>query len=172
MKKSISRILALTLALVMLLGAIPMVSAATCANDMHDYTVSTTKAATCSAAGSQTLRCKKCGTTQTIPIPKLEHTVSWSYSSTDGSAVTCAKDFEAIGTCTRCRATGDINNTRYYDASLKKTVKRNTHLVASWSYPESWDCTKSEVTLVGTCVICGKDDVTKTITIEPTKEQT
>lgn len=52
------------------------------------------------------------------------------------------------------------------------TVTAGTHLVAVWSYPESWDCTKSSVELVGTCEICGKDDVTKTITIEPTKEHT
>jgi len=157
MKKTISRVLALTLALIMLLGAIPMVSAAetSCEDGIHEFTVSKTVKATCSKEGSQTLKCKHCGFTITKTLPKLEHTVTWTYPA-DAS---CESEFTATGTCSVCRT-----------KNLTMKVAAGTHLVSSWAHPKNYDCTADKLPLEGKCLLCDTK-VTKQID-NPEKDAT
>jgi len=104
MKKSLSRVLSLALVLVMLIGVMPMASAANCAEGAHSWDAGTTTTpATCKVPGVKTYACTNgdCAATRTeeIPVDATKHTVEeWSYAPD----YNCEQGGDKSGYCEDC----------------------------------------------------------------------
>ncbi len=105
----------------------------------------TTKAATCIQAGTQTRKCSACAKTETKTIAKLGH----SYKDTTVKA-TCEEQGYTQHTCTRC---GDMYKDTYTDAT--------GHKFSSWTTTKAATCTQAG-TQTRKCSACAKTE-TKTI---------
>ena len=108
-----------------------------------------TKAATCTATGTQTGICSVCGKTETQTIPALGHKYSTTW--TTDKAATCGTAGSKSHHCTRCSAKSDVT-------AIPATGKHDFN---------DWTITKAETytatgTKTRTCKVCKK---TETATI-------
>lgn len=107
----------------------------------HSYgSWTTTAAATCTAAGSQTRKCS-CGKTETKALPALGHNFSQSF--TIDKAATCAEAGSKSKHCTRCNAKSEIT-------AIPVLTTHNTDDFVTTKQPT---CTNTG-TFKTTCTIC------------------
>ncbi len=105
----------------------------------HDYRVTASQAATCTAPGSDTYTCSRCGDSYTVSTDPLGHT--WD-NGTVTTAATCAADGVRTFTCVRCGAT--------YTETIAKESHSPVNLPAVAA-----TCTSGGKTEGSQCSVCG-----------------
>lgn len=73
---------------------------------IHNYKISSIKAASCTTEGVKTYICDECGNTYNEPIPKAEH--NYSKDWTTDKQPTCAAEGSKSRHCTICNAKTDV----------------------------------------------------------------
>ncbi len=111
----------------------------------HNYgDWTTTKAATCTADGVETCKCKRCTATQTRTISKLGH--NWG-SWTVTKAATCKEAGVETRSCTRSGCT--VKETR--------SIQKTDHSWGAWTVTRK-ATEKTTGEKVRTCSVCGKKE--------------
>ncbi|MBE6796720.1 MAG: CHAP domain-containing protein [Ruminococcaceae bacterium] len=111
----------------------------------HSYgNWSTTKAATCTAAGSKTRKCTGCTKTETASISALGHNYSSSY--TVDKAATCTAAGSKSKHCTRCSAKTSVT-----------AIAATGHSYGAWSTTKAATCI-AEGSKTRKCSVCSATD--------------
>ncbi len=122
--------------------------------DNVHYTV--TKEPKCSEEGSADVFCIACSTSDTIVLPKTEHTLEGEWTVTLNP--TCTEKGSAEGVCKYC---GDVT----------KEIEATGHTVSKWVNTKPASCAEAGIK-TGYCSVCGDDAATEEIAKLPHKYDT
>lgn len=108
----------------------------------HDYSLAETVPAFCTAAGSETKICSRCGTrAKATPLPALGH----DYAAAETVPATCAAAGYARSVCTRCG-----------DPIITATFEKKAHVYSDRVETKAHSCTEPGIS-ARVCVNCGAE---------------